>query len=1150
MKTRLFSAAVVLAALTIISPVFGANTINTFIAGDGYWTNATGWLDNTAGSNLVPNISDYDNQAAGLTTQWARVQSLVFVDHHVPITSYRIQVGNNNSPEGTLAILSGASLTNAQVLTVSQAGSDDVGNNSIMVVEGDYIQLDQAMNVGTVALWGVNPGKSDGTLIVDGGTVTLGADDDLNVGAYNGNASYLDMLGVGAVEVMNGGSITMEKIEINGRTAIGAAKNDSSVIVNDSTFTMTGSGATQSQLDGSLHITNSSVKLNEIFVNRNSRGISIIGGAGANDLILPELRADADAVISNVVISGSEALSKIVVAGNVSNTAATVDLHFLNAVTNLDGAYHAGHMLIAHQTNTTGTLNFSGGTIHFVDRELQVANGVDSTGALNVDGGQITGELRLLKVGTGKNSHGEAYISGGSLTVGRLTNGTIALPDSFVVGNNSNAYAKAELIGASAFIRANAVNVGGGTDADATLIISGGTITNDEAVSIATSARSMGVVSLTNVNWVATGAQNDDNTKHFTIGANAGTGTLTMVGGTLHKQDVNGFEDIRVGVNANAYGEFNIIGDATVTADDYVYVGLNNDANGVLMIEGSTLNTEQLSVGQGLNANGTINIKAGSTVNIGTTTTGAGYFNVGNNIGYSATGTVNMSGGTLNMLDINDAALRIGQGGGNGAVGNFDLSGGTVNATNLDVLVGNGAGGNGTLNISGTGTFNAMGTGTAGEIQIANNASGTGTVNATGGTLITRNLQVGSVAGGIGILVVDGAAVVNVGNALNVAYNGTGTATIKGGTVNVDILRVANQPSATSGGTLIIEGGTVNVGTDKVGDGHFSIGNASNGVAVVNMSGGTVNMLDDDGGTAGIRLGFQGQGFLNLTNGTINATNMASVIGSSIDGNGTLNVAGGTWNAFNRWVTLADNIGSTGIVNVSSGSFLAKELRMGANAAGVGIINITGGSVDVDLAARVGLNGAGFMTIDGPTASVTVSNLFVANNVGSTGSVTLLAGNLVVNGNIATSNPTNGFIDVAGGAASLKWTGRNQTNFENLWNTGKIRSGGESGLTGAIFGDYLQVAADVLTIKQTVSIGDIVIGGPVTVGPDEGMILAWDSDVALTYGVEYRNDLITDGWQTYTNASGVYTNIIGTGGSISVTTVVEEVTQSYRVIAE
>lgn len=196
--------------------------------------------------------------------------------------------------------------------------------------------------------------------------------------------------------------------------------------------------------------------------------------------------------------------------------------------------------------------------------------------------------------------------------------------------------------------------------------------------------------------------------------------------------------------------------------------------------------------------------------------------------------------------------------------------------------------------------------------------------------------------------------------------------------------------------------------------GEFRIGDAGEGRLTV-----TNGILAT---TGAISLGFSGSGngLLVLSGGTISCTNKMYV-GNS--GTGTVVVAGGSFSSSgnNNDPTLGYNLGSLGSLVVSNGTFkssyaivvgssgsghliqnggdisMSRQLYVGSQASGSGVVDLSGGTFKVSYDCYIGGSGHGELNIT-PDATVTVSRCmkigFAAGSSGivRTGNVTILAG--------------------------------------------------------------------------------------------------------------------------------------------------------------
>ena len=234
------------------------------------------------------------------------------------------------------------------------------------------------------------------------------------------------------------------------------------------------------------------------------------------------------------------------------------------------------------------------------------------------------------------------------------------------------------------------------------------------------------------------------------VGENGGTGTLNVNSGG----SITSNADIRLGRNANGTGHVVADGGSIAVssiARDGTGISTVTVKNGgsIVTTAGNLENVTATSLTGTLTAGGSINMLNGvtSTNDGGAITATGGEMRIGNNgthtltqtsgsvttnnwfvvgIGASGAGTFNMSGGTLTSASVNATAFStIGAGGGTGTV---NLSGGTYNDMNKTVL-GENAGGTGNFNLSGSGVLHTK------QVEVG---AGAGNLTFNGGTLRAR----------------------------------------------------------------------------------------------------------------------------------------------------------------------------------------------------------------------------------------------------------------------------------------------------------------------------------------------------------------------------------------------------------------------------
>jgi autotransporter-associated beta strand protein/T5SS/PEP-CTERM-associated repeat protein len=337
-------------------------------------------------------------------------------------------------------------------------------------------------------------------------------------------------------------------------------------------------------------------------------------------------------------------------------------------------------------------------------------------------------------------------------------------------------------------------------------------------------------------------------------------------------------------------------------------------------------------------------------------------WNVGGNltIGDNAVGTLSISGNG----SVSNARGTIGL----GSNATVTVSGGTW--TNSDQLWVGGNFGNGTLVITGGAVSSSS------QIIIGGGADSGGIVDVSGGSLGTLGVELqvfSSLFGTGGTLLISGNGSVFSGNSI---INGSGTATVSGGTwTNSGDLTIGANASAGTA-TLAVSGGSVSSNNGVIG--------SQSGTGNVTVSGGSWT----NSGT--LTVGFPshrtpGNGLLTVSgNGSVSAT---SVVASGLSG--TVNLNGGTLQLTGNQTSLFSN-------------FVANSVRL----------NGTGGTIDTqsfNVATAQGLTGNGSLTKQGNgTLTLTGNNTF-------TGGTIISVGTLLVN-NITGTGLGTGNVSVANGA--------------------------------------------------------------------------------------------------------------------------------------
>jgi autotransporter-associated beta strand protein len=614
------------------------------------------------------------------------------------------------------------------------------------------------------------------------------------------------------------------------------------------------------------------------------------------------------------------------------------------------------------------------------------------------------------------------------------------------------------------------------------------------------------------------GTNTGDNTLTGGIGDNGGVTGVTKLGtGTWVMAGTNSYSGPTV-IDGGTFKMVGVHNLNTTTAPDAKYtVGSVAGVSGALVVgTGAQLRTNfGLFVGE--NGTGTATVTDGS-VETNYDSTGAGQFiGIGRNAG--STGTWTQSGGTATVYNdwfvvgVSGAGTATHTGGtinalvvclsqNSGSSGSFTLNGGTVSTSN--VYVGYNPGGNATLTITnGSITTGFFGTGVNG---------GGGTVNMSGGTVtVTSFASIARAAGSTGTLILSGGTI-NDANDFNVGDFGAATATQTGGQLNSGNLILGwNEPSsgvmtqngaaaaiAATGAFWVgyrgrgeftqIDGSiTVNSFTSlaraqgsygkmtKSGGsitvtGDFNV--ADYGVADMTMSGGTISTAGGTGFVIGFNAGSRGT--LTMTGGTITATAAGSDVRIGNAGVGVLNLSGGSISS-SDWSYVGVNSPGRGTFNLSgTGVFSPGDnFAIGYNAGTVGLMTMTGGTVTIvgnDPAFTGNLliahNGTGTLNISAGLIDLVASNT-------SANSLNSASFSLTNSGGLTQAQDGNIYVGEQLGTGVLTQSGGTIKVSANVFVGGFSGTAGATG-TLTISGGVMQVGV------RSPTGGDLVLGSPAT----------------------------------------------------------------------
>jgi fibronectin-binding autotransporter adhesin len=627
--------------------------------------------------------------------------------------------------------------------------------------------------------------------------------------------------------------------------------------------------------------------------------------------------------------------------------------------------------------------------------------------------------------------------------------------------------------------------------------------------------------------------RNNNGTNTGLLGINKnGTGTLTLTNNASNATSV-------LNVNAgklilNNTGTFGATLQGGGVRLETVFVGNTAGVNGVLEVNGATLNYNNRSSG------GDATFR--STLSIGNNGTGAGALKL--NSGSLTTlrqlgiGTVNgafgaysQTGGTATV----GGFLAIGLGTGNGV---FNQSGGTFTLSSAPVTNGGGTGSKGVMNLSGTAQFNMN---AAGDNGLWVGESGAGVLNVSGSAAVTlasgnNGVQLGRNAAGSGIVNLLGGTLTTKAVTKGA---GTGTFNFNGGTLTAN---AANATFMTGLTAAYVQsgGGTINNGGNAITVGQALLAPTGNGVSatgltasgsgfidtpIVTITGGggsgatAVANIDSNGNLTGITITNAGTGYTSaptfaLVGGGIGNT-------GSLGGTATLvtNTSGGmTFNGTGT-TTLSGVNTYTGATLINAGTL---ALASTGSLASTQITAASGSTFDVSAVSGYTVGSGVTLTNNGTVnGSFTVASGATLNGSGT------FSGAVAVNGNLNPGNSPGTQTFASGltlGAASVT----------------TMEIAGSGGVAGTDF-DFINVTGGTMTNDGSLTIVDF---GGYDISAQTGTYNLFDFvantgdfDVVTVDGTSLTYNVGTDDWSA-TAGDATYNFAEGTG-VLSVTVVPE-----------
>jgi autotransporter-associated beta strand protein len=958
-------------------------------------------------------------------------------------------------------------------LTVQGAGNLTIGG-AITTGTGNITQS----GTGNLTLSGGTANTFSGGVVLNSGTLAIGANNTLGTGVLTVNGGTLNTSGANrsltnAISFGSGANLTFAGA--NNLTASGTITLSGTNTVSVSANTMTASGVIAG---GSANLTKTGN--GTLVIAPTGTGVSTYTGTTTVNAGTLSLRFDGLSAGSPVNVVSSS--STLVLGGGTLNvdgkTGGTSTQTFAGTTVN------AGASGISRTTSGPATTNVALGAITR-----------NAGGTLNIITAAGTGNVTTTTTSTsGLLGTGQAFATitsnawatrdaGGNIIAVTGTAGDVT--GNFTTSNNINTLTNNLTLDSKSVnsLRWNEV-------ASRTYTISGGT--NTLTIS---SGGILGISTTTAANTftITSGSVTTDANRELAL-INFGAGNITIgsniIGATTGVTKSGTGAAILSGNNTYSgatyvnQGTLTISGNNTLTGNTHLNGGTlilgNNTALGQagtasqLIINGGTLNVNAARTLTSNNTqqwNGDFTFAGSNTLNMGTgavtlggnrtVTVTASTLTVGGAIGGGAVSLTKAGGGTLALSGVNTysggttvsgGTMTINSGGGLASTGALTVTGATVNVNNAAQTISS-LSGNGTVNLSGTNTVLTVDTSGAntftGTIATATGSlvkTGTGTLTLSG-TSSFGNTTVGTTIAN-GTLVVS--TIANQGTSSSLGQgNITLGATTNSGTLHyVGTGNTSNRNitlAGTSGGGTIIADGTGNLTLSGTVTSNVA-GAKTLTLAGSNLGANTLGGIVSDG-TGTVALTKTGTGNWTLTAAntftggtTISGGNLTVASGGSLGGSaGNLTLTGGTLNLNNTAQTVGNLSGSAGTINLAGTNTLTVAQAVANTYSG-------------------GFSGAGNIVKTG------ASTLTLAGSGTNTGQVTVAAGTLAVTGATSLGAVGTGNVSVINGATLALGAGYDS-------NHGRLTLGNAT-TTGTVIGNAASTA------RYT---GDIVLGNSTTI---------------------------------------------------------------------
>ncbi|MDP6634317.1 MAG: PEP-CTERM sorting domain-containing protein [Phycisphaerae bacterium] len=938
-------------------------------------------------------------------------------------------IGYNNSSTSSVTVNNGT-WTNSSSLRVGHNGDGTLNISNGGQVSNTIAEIGRNANsVGLVTISGAASSWESSSDVRLGGSSSLAG----GTGQLDVNGGTVDVLGT--LKLWAGGTLNVS----GGQVITDALDNSEGGVfsLTGGTVTVEGGALTdpgQLDVDG---VGNPMLK----FIDGATAAISNALRIGYNDA--GQLN----------ILSGSQVNSSYGTIAFQPAAVASATVNGAGSTWTTSGALHVGQYGDAELTvsgggavsNTVGSiadLNLSTSTATVTGADSMWTNssdlyvGDEGRGTLNVtNGGEVTNADAYIAYqidsSGGVTVDGGAWTSSSDLRIGNEGSGTLNIDGG---GQVSNVHA----------------SIGYTTDGTGVATVDAGTWTNSGHLTV-------GVYGEGTLNINAGGQISDQ--IGFIGSAIASSGAVSVDGGTWTNQQY-----VHVGYYGSA--TLDILNAGVVTANEF-HVGRNTGSTGLVTVGAAS----SLLIWNSAYLGGSHLVGGGS----GQLDVNSGFVDVAGTLKLWATGTLNVAGGQVTTISLDNSE--------GGALG---LTGGmlTINSGTLtdpgEVKVDGVAGATLELINGATGDI-------AGALRVGYNE--VGQLNIMSGSQVdSGDAYIGSYSSSNGLVVVDDGQW-DIDGLLHVGFSATGALNISnGGHVIADAGFISSSNTAVGSMTVSGAGSTwsssgyLYVGSFGPGDLIISDGGVvSNTTGRIGHFGGSTGSATVDAGTwantSQLVVGNSGQAVLDIANGGV-VTNTLAVVGGRTQGDGAVTVSGSgsSWTCSGGlYIGGSDtDDGGTGVVTVNGGGLVdvAGVLKIWTD----GTLNISGGSVI-----------AGMLEDGGSTLNFTSGSLTVGGDV-AVGSGELLGDNQIINSN---KTLVVGQTTTIGSASTLALNG-------GAFSTGSLVNNGSFVFTSGTF----SLTDDDLTIGTGGQLGDFVqLGLPQTVNVTNNVNIAASGVLSMDGGL-------------------------------------------------